>query len=388
LANNHRLKILVFIDWYEPGYKAGGPIRSISNFVAHFQHRYAISIVTGDRDLGDKQPYSGITANEWTQVQACNVMYCSPGYLTRKRIQSLLHNIAPDWVYLNGMFSFRFSILPSLVLRNNRWKPRVIIAPRGMLSRSALQFKKTKKRVFIRLYKMLHGFGTRFFFQATSHAEVVDIEQVLGGNRQVILLPNLLPASQPFQPVADKKLAEAKLIVIGRIHPIKNIHVVLESLQSLTVKLDVTLIGEIDDPSYWSRCKSLIERLPPNVSVTVRSHVEHNAIVDIIRQHHLFVLPTQGENFGHAIFEALHAGRPVLISDQTPWRDLEPQHAGWDLPINDRLGFVEKIKLVASFSTTEMNRWCSGAWNLSRQFIQNTPHVTQYADFFETPRRD
>ena len=35
-----------------------------------------------------------------------------------------------------------------------------------------------------------------------------------------------------------------------------------------------------------------------------------------------FLLPTGGENFGHAIFEALSCGVPALISDRTPWRDL------------------------------------------------------------------
>ena len=34
------------------------------------------------------------------------------------------------------------------------------------------------------------------------------------------------------------------------------------------------------------------------------------------------------------ILEALCAGCPVLISDQTPWRGLEGKDVGWDLPLD------------------------------------------------------
>jgi glycosyltransferase involved in cell wall biosynthesis len=46
------------------------------------------------------------------------------------------------------------------------------------------------------------------------------------------------------------------------------------------------------------------------------------------------LLPTAGESFGYVIFEALAAGCPVLISDRTPWRDLDRSGVGWDLPLS------------------------------------------------------
>lgn len=49
----------------------------------------------------------------------------------------------------------------------------------------------------------------------------------------------------------------------------------------------------------------------------------------------LFLLPTLGENYGHVIHEALLAGCPVLISNRTPWRNLEALGIGWDLPLED-----------------------------------------------------
>ena len=42
---------------------------------------------------------------------------------------------------------------------------------------------------------------------------------------------------------------------------------------------------------------------------------------------------TRHENFGHAVVEAWAHGRPVLLSDQTPWRGLAELDLGWDLPL-------------------------------------------------------
>ena len=43
-------------------------------------------------------------------------------------------------------------------------------------------------------------------------------------------------------------------------------------------------------------------------------------------------------------------GTPVLISDQTPWRDLEQHGVGWALPLGDPSAFAKIIDTVASWS--------------------------------------
>ena len=52
-----KIRILIFIDWFLPAYKAGGPIRSIANLVDNLHADFDFYIVTGDRDLGDKNPF-------------------------------------------------------------------------------------------------------------------------------------------------------------------------------------------------------------------------------------------------------------------------------------------------------------------------------------------
>ena len=75
----------------------------------------------------------------------------------------------------------------------------------------------------------------------------------------------------------------------------------------------------------------------------------------------LMFMPTLGENFGHAIFEALGAGTPVLISDRTPWRNLEARRAGFDLSLDDPAAFAAAIDRTAAQTPDERARWRDGA---------------------------
>ncbi|MHB1688316.1 MAG: hypothetical protein ACYCVH_13205 [Ignavibacteriaceae bacterium] len=67
-------KTLVFISYYSPGFKAGGAIRSVYNLIEMFGDKYEFSIITGDRDMGDKTPYPQIMPG-WNNVGKAKVMY-------------------------------------------------------------------------------------------------------------------------------------------------------------------------------------------------------------------------------------------------------------------------------------------------------------------------
>ena len=58
-----RPKVLVFVDWYSPGYKAGGPVRSMVNLVAHMNDSIDFHIVTSDTEYTESTPYEGITSD-------------------------------------------------------------------------------------------------------------------------------------------------------------------------------------------------------------------------------------------------------------------------------------------------------------------------------------
>jgi glycosyltransferase involved in cell wall biosynthesis len=75
--------------------------------------------------------------------------------------------------------------------------------------------------------------------------------------------------------------------------------------------------------------------MPPNVRVEYMGVIEHEKVGEVFAGHDLFLFPTLGENYGHVICEALIAGCPVLISDRTPWHNLQKEGAGWDIPLDE-----------------------------------------------------
>ncbi|RMG75161.1 MAG: glycosyl transferase family 1, partial [Bacteroidetes bacterium] len=95
-----------------------------------------------------------------------------------------------------------------------------------------------------------------------------------------------------------------------------------------------------------------------------------------IQQAHFSTLPTLGENFGHAIFEGLLAGLPVLISDRTPWRGLEAREIGWDLPLEQPEAFVRAIQQAVDMDQETYDRWSRKAWEYARDF-KNDPALLE-----------
>jgi glycosyltransferase involved in cell wall biosynthesis len=364
-------KVLVMVDWYAPGFKAGGPIRSAVNFADQLEKELDIYVLTTDRDLGDQKPYSNIKADQWTRRSEHQVFYASPSSLSWASIRKIILDIAPDHIYLNSMFSRYFAIYPLLMKRMGLLNGKLVLAPRGMLRESALAHKSTKKKVFINIFKTF-GLSRNITFHATDDTEKRDIINVLGNEVRLFKAGNMPGRQKPLQPVSGKIPGFLKMVFVGRIHPIKNLDFLLRALLIVEGKVELTVIATLEDQEYWRTCQLLIEQLPKEIQVRLMENVAHEKIEEIIQSNHLFVLPTKGENFGHAIFEALSAGRPVLISDQTPWRHLEKKKAGWDLTIEDGKAFTNVIDILIKMDQVQLDEWSNGAWILAKQYAEES----------------
>lgn len=58
---------MLVIDWFDPAYKAGGPIRSAVNFVRQLKDEFEIFVLTSDRDLNDIKPMNSIVVDKWVE---------------------------------------------------------------------------------------------------------------------------------------------------------------------------------------------------------------------------------------------------------------------------------------------------------------------------------
>ena len=374
--------ILLFIDWFEPGYKAGGPIRSCVNFVRGMQKEYRIYVFTSDRDLGASAPYHDVEIDQWFESDdRVSLFYCSPGRLGWPTIRRQLQTIRPDFIYLNSMFSTKFTIYPLLINHLRRNPAKVVLAPRGMLKSTAVQFKPLKKNIFLKGWRWL-GLHRQIHFHVSDPTEAEDTRRYFGTRVKVSEIPNFPSVFPGRSQPPEKQPGKLSIIFVGRIHPIKNLDYLLTALNGLPDRIRLTIVGSIEDKPYWEKCQRIMTGLSATTRVVYAGEKPHHEIPPIIGDHHMLALPTQGENFGHAIFEAFALGKPVLISDQTPWRGLEHSRAGWDLPLDRPDLFRQAIRTAASFSQDQYDEWSRSALNFSQDFIAKMNLVNKYRMLF------
>jgi glycosyltransferase involved in cell wall biosynthesis len=117
--------------------------------------------------------------------------------------------------------------------------------------------------------------------------------------------------------------------------------------------IEFKIFGPKEDITYWVKCQALIASLPDNIKAVYCGSIEHDQVKKIVSEHDIFFVPTRGENFGHVFMESFSAGVPVLVSDQTPWRDLEGQGIGWDISLEQPKLFVKVIEDAARLSSVQ-----------------------------------
>jgi len=345
-----KMRVMVFTRYYLPGFRGGGPVRSLVNLVEALGSQIDFRIVTLDRDA-DGPPYSSVRRGRWQPVGGAQVLYLSRADASVRRLAREVRQVAPQALYLNSVFDSIFT-LKVLLGRRLGILPEApaLLAPQGELASGALGLKRRKKAAYIR-FSRLCGFYRGLNWQASNEAEREEILRAMTEVRpeQVRVAGDLTAevAAAPEVRVRRPSPGVLRLCFLSRISPKKNLDFALRVLAAVTVPVEFMIYGPIEDRVFWTTCEELIRHLPANVKAIYGGEVLPEHVRQTLSQHDLFFFPTRGENFGHVIFEALSAGLPVLISDQTPWTDLEPHGAGWSVPLDSTTAFVKVIEAAS-----------------------------------------
>ena len=355
--------ILIFLDWFTPGYKAGGPISSNANLLDHLQDKFQFHVITRDTDYCETTPYPTIKSNHWnTQLNGAEVFYISFPLLNYRNIIKISKQVECDTVYINGIYSWYFSLFPLLYFKYFTNK-KVIVAARGMLSDHTFSVRKSKKKIFYTLVRIL-GIYRNITFHATNKEEADQIRKNVGFKGSIHIAPNLPPKIHIKKNVKTiKKVDNVRLISIARISHEKNTLYALQILEKLastaqlkdSSEIIFDLYGTVYSPEYFTQCEEVVKRLPSNISVNFMGTLVKDQIADTLSKYHFLFMPTQGENYGHSIVESMIAGCPVIISDRTPWRELTDQEnsVGWDISLDKPEDFVTSIYKCLNMSQEE-----------------------------------
>jgi glycosyltransferase involved in cell wall biosynthesis len=354
--------VLVFVRHYLPGYKFGGPVRSIANMVDHLGDEFDFRVVTSDRDLGDPGAYSGVTPNAWTEVGKARVNYLSPEQQGFGGFARLMRQTPHDVVYLNSFFDAVFAAVP-LILRRFGLVPRkpCVVAPRGEFSPGALTLKAWKKMPYLRAVRA--GRLVRdSIWQASSPLEAADIAKTLDiPAARICVAPDPSPPDRGEESALSASHRESgvplRVLFLSRISPKKNLHFALRVIRQVREPVAFYIYGPVSDEAYLQICRDDIASLPKHITAAYLGGVPQKRVHEIMSRHDLFFLPTLGENYGHVIAEALSAGTPVLITNTTPWRDLEAAGVGWDLSLESEQPFVSCIEHCARLGAEDYAAW-------------------------------
>jgi len=376
----YKPKLLIFIDWYKPGFKAGGPIRSISNLVDAIADQLDIYIITRDTDYLETEPYTTIKSNQWNNIDGAKVYYLSKENQNLKSIKKLLIEVNPDQLYCNCLYSPIFTQLPLYLA--NKLKIKSIIAVRGMLSQGSLGVKSTKKKVFLVLAKII-GQYKNTIFHATTLDEKNDIEAVFGKATKLIVAQNLPENKHILFHEKSKENNSLKIVSIGRIAPEKNTLYAIEVLLHVKSQITLDIYGAIYKQDYWNKCLTVIKKLPSNITVNYKSILEHQKINNTLKNYHVLFLPSTGENFGHAIIEGMINSCIPVISDKTPWKNLLKQQVGFDISLDKIEDFAKTIDLISSFTPIEFNTFSKNAHHYAAKIIDDKELVLKYLELFK-----
>lgn len=94
-------------------------------------------------------------------------------------------------------------------------------------------------------------------------------------------------------------------------------------------------------------------------------------------------MPSIGENFGHSIFESMSAGTPVIISNNTPWKNLESLNIGWDISLENEHKFADTIIYCSKMNQEEYDSMSEKVFKFAQDFIKNSNLINKTKKLFE-----
>jgi hypothetical protein len=349
------------------------------------EDQFNFCVVTSAYDLQSKDILPGIVSDTWNDIllplskKHTSVWYAKrfqPGY---KLFRRLLLEKKPDVVYFNGIFSYNLFLIPLITIKNLVIKPRIVICPRGMLQRGALADKNFKKKSYLKILK-ISGLVNKVSWHATNAEEKEDVLKHFSINYGVVIAKNIPKKPLLKINLPEKAQGELRLIYLSLLASKKNLYFLLKVLSRIDEKITLDIYGPIKDKGYWEDCKILIEQMHGKINYL--GDVLPAEVQNTFEKYDASIILTKGENFGHALYESLSVGRPIITSFFTPWNNLQNLHAGWNLDIHDFDECVSILSEIIKMNQDQYQTFCFGAYDLSNSYFNSLDVQKSYGLLF------
>jgi glycosyltransferase involved in cell wall biosynthesis len=314
-------RILHIIENLDDEY--GGPAKSVPSLVYALSKYFDNTIVTTSR-------YSKLN-NESLAKSSLNVysFKCSifKIYFSYSLLKFLIKSISsrnydlvhfhsiwtlPTWI---GYLLCRFYSIPYVIsARSNFYKDSLV---RGSF-----------KKKFI-LKTVLKGiFDNCSFIHVTAKDEEVELNSI-DYKGQVVLSPNGIDYDAFDHENSQESFT---YLYMGRIHPRKNLDILIDAFIKFKINnsnWSLQLCGPIEDQDYFNFLKRKVENSGMQKDVKFNGMLVGEERIKAFTGASCLVLASKFENFGMVIGEAMAAGKPVIVSEGTPWQIVESRDAGF-----------------------------------------------------------
>lgn len=243
-------------------------------------------------------------------------------------LKSYLKNTEYDVYHTNGLWMYANHITCKIA-RDNK-KP-YIITPHGMLYPEALARSSWKKKPMRTLW-----FDKDILEANCIHVTCEDelkFVRAFGYKGPVALIAN--PVNIPIytKNLYENHIKESTsfwgVAFLGRLHPRKKVENLLYGVAlSKQNQVNVYIIGKGDD-RYEQFLKEEARRLDISERVHFVGFVNGKEKFEMLSKMDALFVPSDMENFGMIIPEAMIVGTPVMASLGTPWESLNDNSCGW-----------------------------------------------------------
>ena len=257
-----------------------------------------------------------------------------------------------DVVYIQYLFHYTVPLALFVAWFQNK---KIVLCPRGSFSNFTFsnRFSILKKMWFTFLIK---PFIRKIKWQASSYLEANDIKKAMpkanvkevndGVDFSLFQNANELSYNALIKKYTNKNFQDILEVFfsMGRLHKIKRFDVLIDAF-SLFVKdnPNAKLLIAGGDDGVASALEKQVSDLGLKESVFLIGSVNHEQKRELFGNCTAFALASEFESFGIVVAEALSCGCPVIVSNKTPWKDIEENKCGI-FTQNDKMSFYYSLK--------------------------------------------
>lgn len=229
----------------------------------------------------------------------------------------------------------------------NLFNKKYVIHPHGMLLKEALKsgglLKFCFKMIFLFFFKYLISSKAKFL--AITNQEFETIKKFFPKNK-IEIISNPIPFEKhkiDFSPI------KKQFVYFGRIHPHKNIHLIVEAFKSanLDQKWKLKIYGIKDDENYYLKLKKLTISDP---RIEIKEPVFGKEKQKILTNSWINILVSKSEVLSLSILESGMCSLPSLVNKNLELTDLEKFIISTEISISN---IKKNLEILSSWTHTE-----------------------------------